>query len=154
MTGGGCGVINGAMILSSIGDVSRFAESSKLLAFASLDPAVLHSVNFSACSNRMSKRGSSTLRYTLMNAAHNVQLNNATFGAYYDSKAAQGKSHYCVLGHTARKLVRVIFTLLSRNVVFNLPLNPLIHLSASSSWPACFACASSAIPSLFSLDFS
>ena len=66
MTGGGCGVINGAMILSSIGDVSRFAESSKLLAFASLDPAVLHSVNFSACSNRMSKRGSFTLRYTIM----------------------------------------------------------------------------------------
>ena len=32
-----------------------------------------------------------------------------------------GKSHYCALGHTAHKLVRVIFTLLSNNIAFDLP---------------------------------
>lgn len=121
MTIPGIGFINGAMILSSIGDISRFCDSSKLLAYAGLDPAVIQSGNFSARSTRMSKRGSSMLRYALISAAHNVQRNNATFGAYYDSKIAQGKSHYCALGHTAHKLVRVIFVLLSRNTAFDLP---------------------------------
>jgi len=121
MTMPGIGFINGAMILSSIGDISRFPNSSKLLAYAGLDPAVIQSGNYSARSTRMSKRGSSMFRYALINAAHNVARNNATFGSYYDSKIAQGKSHYCALGHTAHKLVRVIFTLLSRNAAFDLP---------------------------------
>lgn len=121
MTVPGIGHINGAMILSSIGDISRFADPSKLLAFAGLDPTVIQSGNFSARSTRMSKRGSSMLRYALINAAHNLARNNATFGTYHASKVAQGKSHYCALGHTAHKLVRVIFTLLSRNLAFDLP---------------------------------
>lgn len=117
----GIGAINGAMILSSIGDISRFPHPSKLLAFAGLDPAVRQSGKFTARSTRMSKRGDSMLRYALMNAAHNVARNNRTFGDYYASKIAQGKSHYNALGHTAHKLVRVIFTILTRNVPFDLP---------------------------------
>ena len=61
------------------------------------------------------------LRYALMNAAHNVARNNRTFGDYYAGKLAQGKSHYNALGHTAHKLVHVIFNILSRNVPFDLP---------------------------------
>lgn len=117
----GIGAINGAMILSSIGDISRFSHPSKLLAFAGLDPAVRQSGNFNARSTRMSKRGDAMLRYALMNAAHNVARNNCTFGDYYASKIAQGKSHYNALGHTAHKLVRVIFTILTRDVPFDLP---------------------------------
>jgi len=117
----GIGPINGAMILSSIGDISRFSHPSKLLAFAGLDPAVRQSGRFNARSTRMSKRGDSMLRYALMNAAHNVARNNRTFGDYYAGKLAQGKAHYNALGHTAHKLVRVIFTILTRNVPFDLP---------------------------------
>lgn len=117
----GIGAINGAMILSSIGDISRFPHPSKLLAFAGLDPAVRQSGRFNARTTRMSKRGDSMLRYALINAAHNVVRNNRTFGDYYAGKVAQGKSHYNALGHTAHKLVRVIFTILSRNVPFDLP---------------------------------
>ena len=121
MTIPGIGYINGAMILSSIGDVSRFPDPSKLLAYAGLDPAVIQSGNFNARSTRMSKRGSSLLRYALINAAHNVAKNNVTFGDYYAAKIAQGKSHYSALGHTAHKLVRIIFVLLTRKVAFELP---------------------------------
>lgn len=113
--------INGAMILSSIGDITRFPHPSKLLAFAGLDPAVRQSGKFNARSTRMSKRGDSMLRYALMNAAHNAARNNRTFADYYAAKVAQGKSHYNALGHTAHKLMRVIFTILTRNVPFDLP---------------------------------
>ncbi len=68
----------------------------------------------------MSKRGSKVLRYALMNAAHNVVKNNATFKAYYDTKAAEGRSHYNALGHCAGKLVRIIHKMLTDNVTFDL----------------------------------
>lgn len=117
----GIGHLNGAMILSGIGNIERFSHPGKLLAFAGLDPAVIQSGNFNAQNTRMSKRGNSMLRYALINAAHNVVRNNETFQAYYNSKTAQGKSHYCALGHCAHKLVRVIFALLTRDIRFDLP---------------------------------
>lgn len=120
MTVPGIGYLNGAMILSCISNINRFASPCKLLAFAGLDPAVMQSGNFNARSTRMSKRGNSMLRYALINAAHNVTRNNDTFARYYASKITQGKSHYCALGHTAHKLIRVIFTLLTRNIAFDL----------------------------------
>ena len=120
MTIPGIGYINGGMILGEIGDIHRFSNPSKLLAFAGLDPSVYQSGNFSAKHTKMSKRGSRVLRYALMNAAHNVVKNNATFKAYYDAKMAEGRTHYNALGHCAGKLVRVIWKMLTDEVEFNL----------------------------------
>ena len=63
------GYINGGMILGEIGEIHRFSNPNKLLAFAGLDPSVYQSGNFQAKSTRMSKRGSRVLRYALVNAA-------------------------------------------------------------------------------------
>ena len=68
----------------------------------------------------MSKRGSRTLRYALMNAAHNVVKNNQTFKDYYNLKKSEGRSHYNALGHCAGKLVRIIYKMLTDDVEFNL----------------------------------
>ena len=116
----GMGYVNGGMILGEIGDIRRFPGPKQLLAFAGLDPSVYQSGNFQAKKTRMSKRGSKTLRYALVNAAHNAVKNNATFKAYYNAKMAEGRSHYNVLGHCAGKLVRIIYKMLSDNVTFNL----------------------------------
>ena len=120
MTIPGIGPINGGMILGEIGDIDRFSKPRKLLAFAGLDPSVYQSGNFSAKKTRMSKRGSSALRYALMNAAHNAVKYNKTFREYYDSKRAEGRGHYNALGHCAGKLVRVIYKMLKDDVEFNL----------------------------------
>ena len=120
MTIPGIGFINGGMILGEIGDIHHFSEPKKLLAFAGLDPSVHQSGNFQAQRTRMSKRGSRVLRYALINAAHNVVKNNATFKAYYDAKKAEGRTHYNALGHCAGKLVRVIWKMLTDEVEFNL----------------------------------
>ena len=116
----GIGYINGGMILGEIGDIHRFSKPGKLLAFAGLDPSVYQSGNFQAKRTRMSKRGSKVLRYALVNAAHNVVKNNATFKAYYDAKMSEGRTHYNALGHCAGKLVRVIWKMMTDNVEFNL----------------------------------
>lgn len=120
MTIPGIGFINGGMILGEIGDITRFSNPSKVLAFSGLDPTVYQSGNFNASHTKMSKRGSRPLRYALMNAAHNVVRNNKTFKDYYEQKISEGKSHYNALGHCAGKLVRIIYKMLTGNVPFNL----------------------------------
>ena len=93
MTIPGIGAINGGMILGESGDIRGFSGPSKLLAFAGLDPPVYQSGNFSAKRTRMSKRESSSLRYALINTAHNVVKYNATFKANYDTKRLEGRTH-------------------------------------------------------------
>lgn len=120
MTIPGIGPINGGMIIGEIGDINRFSKPRKLLAFAGLDPSVYQSGNFIAKKTKMSKRGSSALRYALMNAAHNIVKYNQTFKEYYDSKRAEGRGHYNALGDCAGKLVRIIYKMLKDDVEFNL----------------------------------
>ena len=120
MTIPGIGPINGGMIIGEIGDINRFSKPRKLLAFAGLDTSVYQSGNFIAKKTKMSKRGSSALRYALMNAAHNIVKYNQTFKEYYDSKRAEGRGHYNALGHCAGKLVRIIYKMLKDDVEFNL----------------------------------
>lgn len=115
----GIGAIDGAMILGEIGNIDRFASSAKLLAYAGLDPTVCQSGKFKARSTKMSKRGSKILRFALINSAWQLTLKNDTFFNYYQLKLSQGLSHYAALGHVAHKLVRVIFTLLKHNVLFD-----------------------------------
>ena len=116
----GIGYINGGMILGEIGDIKCFSHPSKLLAFAGLDPSVYQSGNFEAKHTRMSKHGSRTLRYALINASHNIVKNNQTFQKYYDLKRSEGHSHYSALGHCAGKLVRIIYKMLTDDIEFNL----------------------------------
>ena len=67
----------------------------------------------------MSKRSSKMLRFALINSAWQLSLRNVTFSDYYQLKLSQGLSHYGALSHVAHKLVRVIFTLLKHNILFD-----------------------------------
>ena len=116
----GIGYNLGAMIISEIGDIKRFSNPSKLLAFAGLDPVVKQSGNFQASSMKISKRGSTYLRYAIYRAAFLIIYNNETFHKFYLDKRAQGKSHRVALGHVCNKLVRVIFKILTDNIDFDL----------------------------------
>ena len=116
----GIGYILGAMIISEIGDIKRFSNPSKLLAFAGLDSIVKQSGNFQASSTKISKRGSKYLRYAIYRAAFTIIYNNDTFYNFYLAKRSQGKSHRVALGHVCNKLVRVIFKILTDDIPFNL----------------------------------
>lgn len=107
-------------ILSSIPNILDFNTSSKLVAYAGLDPVVRQSGQFNATHTRMSKRGRNLLRYALVWSAWQVVLNNKTFKDYYDKKRSLGKSHYNALGHCAAKLVRCIHTMYRKDEEFNL----------------------------------
>ena len=114
----GIGVWLGAIIISEIGDITRFSSATKLLAFAGLDPSVRQSGNFNATNTKISKRGSKHLRYAINYAAELIIWNDDTFYQYYTMKLAQGKSYLNAIGHVAHKLTRVIFKLLTTNTTF------------------------------------
>ena len=75
----GIGYVTGASIVGEIGDVSRFKSSDKLLAFAGLDPVVYQSGNYDANNLKVSKRGSSYLRWALHTAASIIIHYDPTF---------------------------------------------------------------------------
>ena len=102
----------GAMILAEIGDIRNFKNPAKLLAFAGLDPSLYQSGKFTADRTPMVKHGSSYLRYAIVQAATSVRQYAPEFRAYYDKKIAQNKHYLVAISHVAKKLTRVLFTLL------------------------------------------
>ena len=114
----GIGFILGAAILSEIGDIHRFASPSKLLAFSGSEPSIYQSGKFTPSSGKMVKRGSTFLRYALFQAAGCVAQNSLTFADYRNKKLLEGKPNAVVRSHLVKKLVRVIFALLSNNSSF------------------------------------
>lgn len=108
----------GSTILAEIGNIENFQSPNKLLAFAGLEPSTHQSGKYQATNTPMVKRGSSYLRWALLQAALLVANYDPTFKEYYAKKEREGKHHFVVLNHTARKLVRVIFHLLKHNTGF------------------------------------
>ena len=106
----GVGPISAAVIYAEFGDISNFSSPAQMLAFAGLEPGVNDSGTESH-SGRMVKRGSSQLRYVLMNCALPLIRFDITFATYYAKKRAEGKPHRVAMSHVTKKLVRVIFAL-------------------------------------------
>ena len=114
----GINIIACAIILGETNNFDNFSNATKLLAFAGLDPKIRQSGNFSVTSCRMSKKGSPYLRYALIFTAWNTIRHSEKFNKYYCLKRSQSKSHYNALGHVAHKLVRVIFTLIKKDISY------------------------------------
>ena len=114
----GINIIACAIILGETNNFDNFSNATKLLAFAGLDPKIRQSGNFSTTSCRMSKKGSPYLRYALIFTAWNAVRHSEKFNKYYCLKRSQSKSHYNALGHVAHKLVRVIFTLIKKDISY------------------------------------
>lgn len=108
----GIGIIGAATILAEIGDISRFKNSSSLIAFAGIDPTVRQSGEFNSTHNHMSKRGSPYLRHAIFLAATTCSFHNSPLNAYYKKKRDQGKHHLTATGAVARKLTPVIYAVL------------------------------------------
>lgn len=111
----GVGKVLGAIILSEIGDISRFPEPKKLVAFVGIDPSVHQSGQFTGSQNKMSKRGSPRLRRAIWLAANVAAFHDPVLSAFYQKKRTEGKHHYTALGAVARKLTLIIYAVLRDN---------------------------------------
>ncbi|UFU00206.1 IS110 family transposase [Radiobacillus kanasensis] len=120
-----------ATIISEIGEIDRFNNPKKLVAFAGVDPSVFESGKFSATQNRITKRGSSRLRHALYMAVRcairdcrksktsdEIIPRNKKLREFYDKKREEGKPFKVAVIACVNKLLHWIFALLSSNTTF------------------------------------
>ena len=115
----GIGPITGMTILSEIGDIQNFHSAAGIVSYAGMDPGRRQSGIYDAKHLPISKRGSRYLRKALYQAIFTVTNNEPIFRLYYKHKMDQGKIYRCAQGHAARKLIRVIYKLLSTNTQYD-----------------------------------
>jgi transposase len=76
MTVPGVNLVCAASFIAAVGDPNRFLTSRKLVAYLGLDPRVKQSGEAPARSGRISKRGSASARWALVEAAWTAVLHN------------------------------------------------------------------------------
>jgi len=127
----GIGEIIAATIISEIGEIDRFTDPKKLVAFAGVDPSVFESGKFTATKNRITKRGSSRLRHALYMAVRcairdcrkqkttdEIIPRNKRMREFYDKKREEGKPFKVAVIACVNKLLHWIFALLKNRTTF------------------------------------
>jgi transposase len=109
--------------LAEAPDVERFRGkdgADKLLAMVGLDVRISES-GASAGRPRMSKRGNRYLRRALMLAAENAARTDPQCRAVLTKQRARGKPYRVAVSHVARKLVHILYAVLTRQRPYVLP---------------------------------
>lgn len=118
----GIGRVTAPVILSEIGDITRFQGprgAHRILAYAGMEPRVRESGQWKGRS-KMSKRGSTTLRTALYQAACMVRMHDPYFAAIYDRhRKDKQKHHATAISHVARKLVEILYAVCKSNLPFD-----------------------------------
>ena len=113
MTVPGVNVICAATFLAAIGDIRRFRSARALVAYLGLDPRVRQSGTEPARGGRISKRGSGSVRWALVEAATSVVRQPGPLRAFYQRLRAR-RGHGKAVVASARKLASLFWCLLSR----------------------------------------
>ena len=110
---------SGTSIIAELGDICNYQKASQIIKFAGVAPYHYESSQFTAQHTAITKKGSRYLRKTLYQIIVPVIFHNEVFHAYYNKKLAEGKGHRCAQGHCIRKLLRVIYHLLTTGQQFS-----------------------------------
>jgi transposase len=113
MTVPGVNLICAASFIAAVGDPRRFITSRKLVAYLGLDPKVKQSGEAPARSGRISKRGSASARWALVEAAWSTVLQPGPLHAFYERTKAR-RGHGKAIVATARKLSVLFWCMLTR----------------------------------------
>jgi len=113
----GVGQSTGATILAEIGDINNFQSSTKLIAFAGLDPKLKESGKYQG-RTPISKRGSKYLRNAIWQSAMVATRVDPMFKKIYQDKRNKGKTHKYAVTATANKMAKVIYSILKNNRSF------------------------------------
>ena len=84
--------------------------AKRMLAYAGAEPRIRESGKWKG-TERMSKRGSGSLRTGLMQIVFTISQNDPYFKAIYDSQVKANKHHRVALSHVVEKLLEVVCAL-------------------------------------------
>jgi transposase len=113
MTVPGVNLIGAASFLAAVGDVARFGSPEKLVAYLGLDPRVRQSGEQPARSGSISKRGSASARWALVEASWSVVGQPGPLRAFYLRIRAR-RGHGKAIVAAARKLAVLFWYMLTR----------------------------------------
>lgn len=116
----GIGPVFTAGIISEIGDITRYPSDAQIAQSAGLVWKQHQSGDFQADHTPMTKAGNKYLRYYLIQAANSLRNHNAEYRKYYSLKYREARvhPHKRALVLTARKFVRLVFALLSKQQLY------------------------------------
>ncbi|UCH80302.1 MAG: IS110 family transposase [Nitrospiraceae bacterium] len=114
---GGVSDITGSTFLAELGDIKNFSSHKHLIAFAGLDPAVYQSGQY-AGKGKISKRGNKHLRRVIFLMTMCVIRSNHVFQEYFQRRKNDGLVPIKALFATSHKLIRVIFAMLTKKILF------------------------------------
>jgi transposase len=114
MTVPGVNLICAASFIAAVGNPNRFLSSRKLVAYLGLDPRVKQSGEGPARSGRISKRGSPSARWALVEAAWTAVLQPGPLHAFYE-RTKHRRGHGKAIVATARKLAVLFWCMLTRS---------------------------------------
>ena len=113
MTVPGVNLVCAASFIAAVGDTRRFITSRRLVAYLGLDPKVKQSGEAPVRSGRISKRGSASARWALVEAAWTAVLQPGPLHAFYERTKAR-RGHGKAIVATARKLSVLFWCMLTR----------------------------------------
>lgn len=119
----GIGTVYAAGIIAEICDINRFPGQASLAKYAGLVWSQHQSSTFEAEDKHMIKGGNHHLKYYLCEAANSLRRCDPEFKRFYNLKYKEANTHKHkrALALTARKLVRLVFTLLKTNRLYSPP---------------------------------
>ena len=126
----GIGPVYATGIVASIGDIKRFPCHDKLARYAGLVWKKRQTGKSESEETRIVGECDKYLRYYLVEAANSLRVHNEVYRSFYQKKYLEVNKHRHkrALVLTARKLVRLVFALLSKNQYYNqhkgLPVTP------------------------------
>ena len=103
--------VTAMQFISEVGDIKRFKNVRKLVAYAGVDPSVYQSGKYEG-RGRISKRGNRHLRRVLWIMATSVVLHNKQIREYFD-KVRERQPYKKAIMKVIHKLLRIIFAMLS-----------------------------------------
>lgn len=114
MTLPGIDVTVAASVAAAIGDIRRFSDPQKLVAYLGLNPSVRQSGEGPAYHGRITKQGRGHARGMLVEAAWAAARSPGPLRAFYRRIASRRGKHIAAVA-TARKLAMIIWHMLSKD---------------------------------------
>lgn len=116
----GIGPVYSAGILAEIADIHRFDNHAALAKYAGITWSRHQSGGFEAANTKLILSGNKYLKYYFLEAANKVRMHDTEFKRYYQSKFKEVPKHQHrrALALTARKLVRLVYSLLYTNRLY------------------------------------
>ena len=122
----GIGELSASLLISELGDFTRFDNEKQLIAFCGLDPTITQSGKSINIYGSISKRGDKYIRKILFNICLNIIKICAKYYPehpiyqYYLKKKSEGKHYYECLTACSTKLLRILLAMCKKNEKFSI----------------------------------